>query len=80
MEIRKFHGRDFEPVSKIMGATWYADEGSHSYWLGAEELCIHLMKTDYALTAVDEKDQVLGVVLLRSPREEDHDSQLRGVW
>ena len=80
MEIRKFHGRDFEPVSKIMGATWYADEGSRSYWLGAEELCIHLMKTDYALTAVDEKDQVLGVVLLRSPREEDHDSQLRGVW
>ena len=80
MQIRKFHGRDFEPVSKIMGATWYADQGSRSYWLGAEELCIHLMKSDYALTAVDEKDQVLGVVLVRSPRDEDHDSQLRGVW
>ena len=79
MEIRRFYGRDFEAASKIVGDTWYAEQGSRSYWLGADELCAHLVKSDYGLVAV-EGDELMGVLLLGSAREEDRDSQMRAVW
>lgn len=79
MEIRRFYGRDFEATSKIVGDTWYAEQGSHSYWFGADELCTHLMKSDYGLVALED-DEVVGVLLLGSWREGDHDSQMQAVW
>ena len=79
MEIRRFYGRDFEATSKIVGDTWYAEQGPHSYWFGADELCTHLMKSDYGLVALED-DEVVGVLLLGSWREGDHDSQMQAVW
>lgn len=80
MRIRTFSGIDFERVSKILGNEWHAKYGSQSYWHGADELCEHLSQTDQGFVAEDDNGTFLGVILLASPNEQDHNQELRMHW
>lgn len=80
MRIHDFSGADFEPVSKLLGSCHHAQHGSRAYWHGANELCVRLYESDHGLVAQDSSGTPVGVVLLCSPREEDHNSELRMHW
>lgn len=80
MHIREFTGADFEPVSKILGQTWHARHGRHAYWLGADELCHHLSQSDQGFVASSDEGEVVGVIILQSPEEAEHNKELRMHW
>ncbi len=80
MRIHDFSGADFEPVSKLLGSCHHAQHGGRAYWHGANELCVCLYESDHGLVAEDDSGAPVGVVLLSSPRDEDHNSELRMHW
>lgn len=80
MRIRDFSGADFEPASKLLGACHHATHGERSYWHGADELCACLAASDHGFVAEDESGAMLGVVLVESPNEADHNRDLRMHW
>lgn len=80
MQVQEFMGADFEPLAKILGNTWHAKHGDHSFWQGADELCDYLSLTDKGFVVKDDDGKLLGAILLRSPREEDHNDTLRMHW
>ena len=86
MRIREFMGADFEPLARMVGEEWHKEHGERAYWQGADELCAYLARADKGFVAHGETDDgeagpaVLGVILVASPLEEDHNSQLRMHW
>lgn len=80
MRIHDFGGADFEPVSKMLGACWHERHGERSYWHGADDLCVGLSQSDHGFVAQDESGAPVGVILLASAREEDHNRDLRMHW
>lgn len=79
MQIRDLTGADFEPLSRIVGDLWHAHHEGRSYWYGADELCVHLSLTDKGFVAEND-GQVIGAILLQSPREEDKNKDLYMHW
>jgi len=79
MQIRDFTGADFEPLSRIVGNLWHAQHEGRAYWHGADELCVHLSVASKGLVA-EENGEVVGAVLLQSPREEDQNKDLHMHW
>ncbi|MDO4538332.1 MAG: GNAT family N-acetyltransferase [Coriobacteriales bacterium] len=80
MQIREFMGGDFDAASRILGSTWHAHQGGRSHWQGADELCAYLAKSDYGYVAVNDIGDLAGIILVRSPREEDHNETMRMHW
>lgn len=80
MQIQEFMGSDFEPLAKILGNMWHAKHGDHSFWQGADELCDYLSLTDKGFSVKDDGGQLVGAILLRSPRDEDHNDTMRMHW
>lgn len=80
MRIRAFNGGDFDPLAKMIGSGWYAEQGTHALWCGADELCAHLMRSDVGFAAVDDEGSLVGALLLGSPRAEDHNAEMRRHW
>ena len=80
MTVRAFTGADFEPLSRLLGVARHAKHGAQSYWQGSDELCAHLANSDAGFVAVDEEGNVQGVALVKSPREQDHNSSMRMHW
>ena len=80
MRIEELSGADFDPLSRLLGATWHARHGERNFWQGTDELCERLSKTDKGFVAKDDSGTVLGAILLRSPRDEDHNDTLRMHW
>lgn len=79
MQIREFTGADFEPLSRIVGDLWHAQHEGRAYWHGADELCVHLSHTNKGLVA-EENGEVVGTILLESPRDEDNNKDLHMHW
>lgn len=79
MRIRDLTGSDFEPLSRIVGDLWHAYHEGRSYWYGADELCVHLSLTDKGFVAEND-GEVIGAILLQSPREEDKNKDLYMHW
>ncbi|MDO4807802.1 MAG: GNAT family N-acetyltransferase [Coriobacteriales bacterium] len=80
MRIEGFSGADFDPLSRILGSAWHARHGSHSFWQGADELCERLSNTDKGFVVRDDSGALVGAILLRSPREGDHNDTMRMHW
>lgn len=80
MGIRDFTGGDFEAASKFLGATRHAEHGERSYWHGSLELCAILARSDHGFVAAAADGTLTGLLLLASPREEDHNPDLRKHW
>ncbi len=90
MRIREFMGIDFEPAARILGDTWHKEHGGRAYWQGADELCSYLAHCDKGYVAFGnvptkegepvDGDTMLGIILVASPREEDHNKDLRMHW
>lgn len=80
MKIQEFMGADFDPLARLLGTTWHAQHADHSFWQGADELCDYLSLTDKGFVVKGESGELLGAMLLRSPREEDHNGTMRMHW
>ena len=80
MQISEFMGADFEPLARIVGDARHYRHGEHSFWQGADELCDYLSHTDKGFVARDDEDKLVGAILVRSPREQDHNETMRMHW
>ena len=85
MRIREFTGADFEAACRLMGTTRHARHGARSYWHGADELCGFLAQSDQGFVVEGPDDNaptpsLAGIMLLASPREEDHNPEMRSHW
>lgn len=80
MHIRAFTGGDLNPLSRLVGSTWHAEQGGHALWCGGDEACYHLARADQGFVAVDDEDAILGAILLASARAEDRNPEMRNHW
>ena len=82
MRVREFTGADFEAASKLLGTTRHARHGARSYWHGADELCGLLARSDqgFVVEGPDGGASLAGIMLLASPRDQDHNHDLRSHW
>ena len=80
MRIRAFTGGDLNPLSRLVGSTWHAEQGGHALWCGGDEACYHLARSDQGFVAVDDEDAILGAILLASARAEDRNPEMRNHW
>ena len=78
--IRDFTGADFEPACKLLGTVRHASRGERSYWFGADELCAALAASDQGFVAQDGSGALVGIALVASPHEADHNQELRSHW